>query len=488
TAYRNRLAASVIEQLKSRPDELDPALYAPVWVSGDTASVNENATGLAYRAQASLGSGSGLSYSIAGGADKDSFTIDAITGELYFKTSPNYEAPTDVDRNNVYVVQIGAQNGRHTISKTVTISVGNINEFTPSWTSGGNIAVNENVTGVISTVHASDGDGQSITYSIVGGTDASAFTINAATGALQFKTAPNYEAPHDQDGNNGYALILRASDGTRYNDKAFSVSVGNINEFTPSWTSGGNIAVNENVTGVISTVHASDGDGQSITYSIVGGADAGAFTINATTGALQFKNSPDFENPHDQDGNNGYVIVLRASDGTRHNDKTFSVKINNVNEFAPSWNSGTDISVNENFSGIVYVPNATDGDGGAVTYSIIGGEDAGNFQMDATGKLSFKNPPNADLPGDANGDNIYRISLRASDGTRYADQILAISVTNENDNAPIFTSPASHNTNEGSLNTGYRATATDGDGNPLTFSIVGGYDAADFTINTSTGA
>ena len=59
----------------------------------------------------------------------------------------------------------------------------------------------------ITTVHATDVDnGDVVTYSIVGGQDASSFTIDANTGVLAFASLP--KQPH-----NAYTLQVQASDG-----------------------------------------------------------------------------------------------------------------------------------------------------------------------------------------------------------------------------------------------------------------------------------
>jgi hypothetical protein len=39
------------------------------------------------------------------------------------------------------------------------------------------------------------------------------FNINSSTGAVTFKTAPNYENPTDAGGNNVYDITVTASDG-----------------------------------------------------------------------------------------------------------------------------------------------------------------------------------------------------------------------------------------------------------------------------------
>ena len=50
-------------------------------------------------------------------------------------------------------------------------------------------------------------------YAIEGGADASQFSIVSATGVLTFVAAPNYEAPADDDGNNEYEVVVRATSG-----------------------------------------------------------------------------------------------------------------------------------------------------------------------------------------------------------------------------------------------------------------------------------
>jgi hypothetical protein len=63
-------------------------------------------------------------------------------------------------------------------------------------------------------------------------------------------------------------------------------------------------------------VTATDPDaGQTLSYSIIGGADAIEFTIGASTGALSFVTAPNFEAPTDTGGNNVYDVIVKASDG-----------------------------------------------------------------------------------------------------------------------------------------------------------------------------
>jgi Ca2+-binding RTX toxin-like protein len=99
------------------------------------------------------------------------------------------------------------------------------------------IAIPENVSAV-TTVTAIDpnnriGDplnSQVLTYSISGGADATAFSINATTGVLSFINAPNFEARTDAGGNNVYDVIVQVSDGLAIDTQALAITVLNVDE------------------------------------------------------------------------------------------------------------------------------------------------------------------------------------------------------------------------------------------------------------------
>ena len=140
----------------------------------------------------------GTAFQIAGGSGHDTLIAQGLTLTADQRTA------------------IFATNSIETIiDQTGTYTVDNA---PPTITSNGGgdtaaVSIVENTTAV-TTVTATDPDvGQTLSYSIIGGADASKFTIGSSTGALSFVTAPNFELPTDAGGNNVYDVIVQASDG-----------------------------------------------------------------------------------------------------------------------------------------------------------------------------------------------------------------------------------------------------------------------------------
>jgi hypothetical protein len=100
-----------------------------------------------------------------------------------------------------------------------------------------------------------------ITYSISGGADATKFSINATTGKLTFKTAPDFESPGDANQDNIYEVQIKATDaGGASSTQDMRVTVKDVSEnLPPQITSAAAVAVNENQTAV-TTVTATDPD------------------------------------------------------------------------------------------------------------------------------------------------------------------------------------------------------------------------------------
>ncbi|MDD2990284.1 MAG: cadherin domain-containing protein, partial [Zoogloea sp.] len=432
---------------------LIPANDAPLITSNGggataTQSVEENAI-VVTTVTASDPDGPVAVFSIAGGSDSGKFTIDSNTGVLRFLSAPDFEAPTDADGNNVYEVIVQVSDGSGGVdTQALSVSVTPANDNAPQITSNGGgmtAAINhaEN-TLVVTTVTATDADQpvQTLSYAIVGGADGALFNIDAGSGVLSFDTPPDFEAPADANADNTYEVTVQVADGAGLTStQSLSVTITPANDNAPEITSNGggstaSISVMENTT-TVTTVTATDADqpAQTLTYSIIGGADAAHFQINTSTGVLSFLVAPDFEAPTDAGGNNVYDVIVQVSDNQGSTDtQAIAVTVTSVNDSAPVITSGNTASVAENTTAVMTV-TATDADQPAqtLTYSIIGGADAAHFQIDsATGALSFLVAPDFEAPTDAGGNNVYDVIVQVSDNQGSTDtQAIAVTRSEE---------------------------------------------------------
>ena len=131
-----------------------------------------------------------------------------------------------------------SQTGGDTSSSAIRAQTFDLTEHPPAITSNGAgnaaaLAVAEN-TRAVTTVTATDPNGDLPAFSIVGGADAALFQINAATGALSFIATPNFEAPSDAGGDNSYVVQVRASDGSLFDEQIVTVNITDENETLPS--------------------------------------------------------------------------------------------------------------------------------------------------------------------------------------------------------------------------------------------------------------
>jgi glucose/arabinose dehydrogenase len=103
----------------------------------------------------------------------------------------------------------------------------------------------------------------------------------------------------------------------------------------------------------------------------------------------------------------------------------------------PSFTSAGSATVVENTAGVFYTATASDPDGDSLTFSVSGGADAARFSISGSGALQFSTPPNFDLPADADGDNVYQVTLSVSDGRLSASLPLSVTVSNSREGIAV---------------------------------------------------
>ena len=453
---------------------------------------NTSAATTIYTAAASDADGDLITYSLSG-IDSSHFGLDSSSGELSFQSAPDHETPLDQDADNDYQLSITATDTDYSSSQDLTISVTDINDESPQFTSPNSLSINYSDISVgasVYTAQATDADlGDQITYSL-GGADASHFSFDSSSGALAFSQQPSRDNPQDANADNRYAITITATD-LADNSSTLDLSINVVDDSGSAPTfaqASASVNVDENSADSIYTAQATDTDsGDILTYSI-SGLDAALFSIGSANGELSFRTAPDYENPTDQGADNTYELDIIATDTIGNQAQhSLTVSVNNLNDNQPQFNlSSNSFDVPENTTAITTIA-ASDADGDELSFALITTSDSSHFTLDPTsGILAFAQAPDFDSPQDSDTDNIYQLDLSAADGSHTTTQAITIEVTNV-DEAPQFASASDTiEVSENTVTTIYTAAASDDDGDAITYAL-SGTDSAHLILDSATG-
>ena len=416
--------------------------------------------------------GNDVTWSIAG-TDAARFSINE-DGELSFRSSPNYEAPNDANKDNVYEVTIRASDGDLMSTLDVEVTVTDANE-SGAITGPTSVTYPENDTTAVATYSITDPESNDITWSVAG-TDAARFSINE-DGELTFRSSPNYEAPNDANQDNVYEVTVRASDsdlmstlerGSNRHERQrirchHRPNVRGITQRTTPQPSPPTPSLTRKAT-------TSRGASQARTQH--------DFSINED-GELTFRSSPNYEAPNDANKDNVYEVTVTCV-GRRSNVHLGRGSNRHDANESGAITGPASVEYPENSTTTVATYSITDPDGDGVTWSVAG-TDAARFSINEGGELSFRSSPNYEAPNDANKDNVYEVTIRASDGSLMSTLNVEVTVTDANESGAI-TGPTTIDYPENGTTTVATYSTNDPEDDDITWSVAG-TDAARFSIN-----
>jgi Ca2+-binding RTX toxin-like protein len=276
------------------------------------------------------------------------------------------------------------------------------------------------------------GAGQ-LSYSIVGGTQATKFRSEGSTLYLAAGQSLDYEA--------GFAAVdIRVTDsgGLSYTRSITDIRPTNINE-AASITSGNSASINENVAGPqnLMTLTSSDLDGSAAVFGTGGhvwsiaAGDTGKFEI--VSGVLRLKAGVAL----DYEAGGSHNLTIRVTDsGGLTADQAFTVNVGNLNE-APTITSASSGAIAENQAGLtpILALSSSDSDGANASYGTpshvwsIASDPSGKFEV-AGNVLRTKAGVSLDYADAKN----YGLTLRVTDGGGLTnDQAFTVNVSNLND-------------------------------------------------------
>ena len=283
-------------------------------------------------------------------------------------------------------------------------------------------SIDENILNVLS-VTVEDIENDVIGYSL-SGNDAEKLSISTS-GAITFKTNPDFENPADANSDNSYEITVEASDGTDTVSDDLVITILNVeNEGNPIIEGLSSQSVDENESiGISFTV--TDPQNDTITYSL-SGVDKDLFTLTFDgLNASLTSSSKDYELPEDSDSNNVYLVSVNFSDELNTTSQELEVSINNINDNDPVLTSGESFTVPENQQAVTTL-TATDADNDDLTFSISGG-DSSDLEITNSGILTLKNSANFEVK------NSYSFIAMVTDGINSSSSSITVNISDVNE-------------------------------------------------------
>ena len=470
-----------------------------------------------------LVSDQGVVWSIIAGNDSAQFQIQDGGTLIFTGTgSRDFNTPVDVGANNTYVTGLLMTNnfGR-TANTSITVTILAAPDTTPPvWSTSAAQSNPEN-----SSLAIFFSLNETATIDITGGADAAQFDMFSSS-IMQFShgTKRDFENPLDFNHDNVYEVELTATDGYgNATPRLFSITVTDVDDVSDATTT----SISTNASQSVAENYAlgiplfCNELEYRVAWSITGAAaDDAKFEIykSAYGSFLRWvgNDTKNFESPNDADANNIYLTQIRATKLSNGLSSTsnFSITVLDLLETgdttAPNFTTFTgtgvmDISLPENTK-LVYVPKADE----PCTFSIVPNSlDWTFFDFDGS-TLRFKDDgtQNFENPLDAFADNTYKVTLVARDSAGNVRlQTVTVTITDVAETGGLATSglfsgsstfaaaatlytdttaPNITSTNFASVGSGSPLAKLLTADEPVTWSIFGGPDAAQFDISGST--
>ena len=395
------------------------------------------------------------------GADASKFSIPetGATRTLSFKANPDYESPGDSGGDNVYEVTLVVTDSKgNTDEQDVTVKVTNIEE-------DGAITFSTLQPRVGFPVEATLTDPDNVNVDSLEWqwyrgdtfTDSNIPTTECADAAsddclIKDATSGTYRPAAGDDGErltavatytDGHANAEDAKDMViaRGDNDVLENTINQAPEFPDQDTelegrqtaqertigenvpvAFGSVSATELVRNIGDPVAATDED-MVLTYSL-GGPDAASFGIIRTSGQLQTKAELDKETK------DTYTVTVTAADSLSESSTiTVTIKVTNVDEM-PDLEGEEPEEYAEIGTGAVATFTAEDPEGESIVWS-LDGDDMDEFTIE-NGVLRFKSSPDFEDPDDGGTNNMYEVTVQASDGgvDTTATEEVTIEVTN----------------------------------------------------------
>ena len=389
----------------------------------------------------------------ADAADADHFSI-SMDGVLSFNSPPDYEVPMGGADNTYKVVVVasddapgaGAGDATKMGYKKVTVNVTDEDEPGMVSLSAQQPQVNVALTAILTDDDATDDQITDPQWMwehssaangpwtpILTATTNSYSPLGVADKYLRVTVTYTDEHGSDKSESAVSAHMVRAEPDAANAAPVFPTGSGarNVDENSPPGTNVGK------------RVAAKDVAGDRLTYTLTG---SDLFVIDPATGQITVAPAARLNADIGDGGIASYDVTVTATDpwGAEGSPSgatsvTVTITINNVNEAPVITGGATRIVEHAENIAITTALNsymATDVDQNDVVDWSVSGTDAGDFEISAAGALTFKEAPDYEMPADSNRDNVYMVTVVATDAgvdsknKMTAERAVVITVTN----------------------------------------------------------
>ena len=462
---------------------------------------------LAQAVDSDSGTNAQLSYSIISNRTVP-FVISAssglitVNGTLDREVSSRYQFTVSVIDSSI--------NNPLSATATVTVAITDANDNIPVLHNlPARIDLVENIPAgyIVLDINATDGDIGSnarITFTLISSTPAGWVSVNSIGVVYTLQ-------PLDREQVSSIRVQFSVADGglpAQSVNASITIAVEDLNDNVPVFNTP--IASTETVLLTENTMpgqqmyafNATDADQSSnaslVVYQLVSGNDNSTFLLSSRSGILTLSKGLDFESQ------TTFNLTVRATNPIPYSSMSLAsetrdllVVIRDVNEHHPVFSKlSYVVSVSESVTigGLNVSLMASDPDGSSVsiTYEIIAGNSAGEFQLDnTTGLLTNARPLDYEITQQ------YNLTVRARESAGVAalsrDVTVIVNVSPANEARPVFsqahyTASVQENTTVGASVLQLQGNDSDaGTHGNLTYAITAGNDNATFTIDTLTG-
>ena len=304
------------------------------------------------------------------------------------------------------------------------------------------------------------------------------------SGNLFFKENPDFENTNDVGLDHQFEIKVVATDDendpSAGTERLVVINVDNVYEAPvitePNAGDAIQLTIPEHTTFIIDVNSTNDEEldlGETTTYSISGGVDAGLFQIDEFSGELSFIEGPDYEANSSASNSNTFHVVIRAQDdgpGQSFSDRVVRVYVTDDNDlpiFAP-MPSVLLQSVLEDANLTISLSdlNASDPEGAVLSWSKVAEPTNGSATFDQNFD-SLLYVPNPDFYG------TDQITLQIEDNASLSAQISIEFIIEPLNDAPVITTSALIQSPENQLSVS-TLTADDVDQDVLIWSLIGG--------------